>query len=143
MSLTPMMQQYMEAKRQAPDALLLFRMGDFYELFYEDAIEASELLGIALTSRNKGENPTPMAGFPYHSLDIHLRKLIEAGKRVAICDQVEDAKHAVTLVKREITRVVTAGTLTDEALLDPRTSNRLLAIALKVKSSGWLGLTFR
>src|SRR5918995_3327922 len=101
---TPMMQQYHEAKRLAGDALLLFRMGDFYELFYEDAKTASRLLGLALTSRDKGENPIPMAGFPYHQLESYLGKLIAAGFRAAVCEQVEDPKAAKGLVKREVTR---------------------------------------
>ncbi len=124
-----MMKQYLEAKRACPEALLLFRMGDFYELFYEDAKTAARLLNLALTSREKGENAVPMAGFPYHQLETYLARLIAAGQRVAICEQVEDPKTAVGLVRREVTRVVTRGTLTDEALLDPRQSNYLAAIA--------------
>lgn len=127
MAATPMMQQYQDAKASCPDALLLFRMGDFYELFHEDAEKAHRLLGITLTSRDKSENPIPMAGFPHHQLDGYLAKLIVAGCRVAVCDQVEDPKKAKGLVKREVTRLVTPGTLTDEALLDPRASNFLAA----------------
>lgn len=123
-----MMKQYQEAKAACPDALLLFRMGDFYELFHEDAKQAHRLLGITLTSRDKSENPIPMAGFPHHQLDGYLAKLISAGVRVAVCDQVEDPKKAKGLVRREVTRVVTPGTLTDDALLDPRASNYLAAI---------------
>lgn len=130
MTLSPMMQQYHEAKRAAGDALLLFRMGDFYELFFDDAKAAARSLGIALTSRDKGEDPVPMAGFPYHQLDAYLAKLIAAGHRAAICEQVEDAKLAKGLVKREVTRIVTPGTLTDDALLDPQVSNFLAAIAV-------------
>lgn len=126
---TPMMKQYLEAKRACPDALLLFRMGDFYELFYEDAKTAARLLNLALTSREKGENAVPMAGFPHHQLETYLARLIAAGQRVAICEQVEDPKKAVGLVRREVTRVVTRGTLTDEALLDPRQCNYLAAVA--------------
>lgn len=128
MSLSPMMQQYEDAKKACPDALLLFRMGDFYELFFEDAKTAARVLGLALTSRDKGENPVPMAGFPYHQLETYLARLIQAGLRVAICEQVEDPKKAKGIVKREVTRVVTAGTLTDDALLDPRESNYLASI---------------
>ncbi|MEX1222963.1 MAG: DNA mismatch repair protein MutS [Pirellulales bacterium] len=128
MTASPMMQQYEEAKAACPDALLLFRMGDFYELFHDDAKTASKLLGITLTSRDKGENPVPMAGFPYHQLEGYLAKLIKLGRRVAICDQVEDPKQAKGLVRREVTRVVTPGTLTDDALLDPRQPNYLAAI---------------
>ncbi len=128
-TVSPMMKQYQDAKAACPDALLLFRMGDFYELFHDDAKTAARVLGLALTSRDKGENPVPMAGFPYHQLESYLGKLIAAGLRVAICDQVEDAKQAKGLVRREITRVVTAGTVTDDALLDPRCSNFLAALA--------------
>lgn len=127
--MTPMMQQYQSAKEQCPGAILLFRMGDFYELFSDDARTAARILGLTVTSREKGPNAVPMAGFPYHALDGHLRKLIEAGQRVAICEQVEDPKLAKGLVKREVTRVVTPGTLTDESLLDPRAANILLSLA--------------
>jgi DNA mismatch repair protein MutS len=126
---TPMMKQYQEAKRACPDALLLFRMGDFYELFYDDAKVAARTLNLALTSREKGENPVPMAGFPHHQLESYLGKLIAAGMRAAVCDQVEDPKKAQGLVRREVTRVVTPGTLTDDALLDPRQNNYLAAVA--------------
>jgi DNA mismatch repair protein MutS len=129
MSATPMMRQYQDAKAACPDALLLFRMGDFYELFFDDAKTAARVLNLALTSRDKGENPIPMAGFPYHQLETYLGKLIAAGLRVAICDQVEDPKEAKGLVRREVTRIVTAGTVTDDALLDPRASNYLAAVA--------------
>ncbi len=124
-----MMQQYMDAKAACGDALLLFRMGDFYELFFEDAKTAAGQLGLTLTSRDKGENPIPMAGFPYHQLDSYLAKLIQRGFRAAVCEQTEDPKQAKGLVRREITRVVSPGTLTDDALLDPRESNYLAAIA--------------
>ncbi len=126
---TPMMKQYQDAKRACPDALLLFRMGDFYEMFYEDAKTAARTLNLALTSRDKGENGIPMAGFPYHQLETYLGKLIQAGLRAAVCDQVEDPKKATGLVRREVTRVVTPGTLTEEALLDPHESNYLAAVA--------------
>src|SRR5205807_10131554 len=126
MSLTPMMQQYQEAKERHPGMLLLFRMGDFYELFNGDAEVAARVLGLTLTSRDK---TIPMAGFPHHALDPHLRKLLQAGHRVAICDQVEDPALAKGLVRREVARVVTPGTLTDDGLLDPRQSNHLVAVA--------------
>jgi len=125
---TPMMQQYEQAKRACPEALLLFRMGDFYELFHDDAKTASRILGLTLTSRDKSDNPIPMAGFPYHQLENYLGKLVIAGFRAAICEQVEDPKKAKGLVKREVTRIVTPGTVTDDALLDPRESNYLAAI---------------
>lgn len=128
-TVSPMMQQYHEAKAAAGDALLLFRMGDFYELFNDDAKTAARVLGIALTSRDKGDNPVPMAGFPYHQLDAYLAKIIAAGHRAAICEQVEDPKKCKGLVKREVTRIVTPGTLTDDALLTPSASNFLAAVA--------------
>ena len=129
MNATPMMKQYQEAKRACPDALLLFRMGDFYEMFHDDAKTAARVLNLALTSREKGENATPMAGFPHHQLESYLGKLISAGFRAAVCEQVEDPKKAKGLVRRELIRIVTPGTVTDDALLDPRESNFLAAVA--------------
>ncbi|MEX2139465.1 MAG: DNA mismatch repair protein MutS [Pirellulales bacterium] len=129
MTTTPMMQQYRDAKAACPDALLLFRMGDFYELFFDDAKTAARTLGLSLTSRDKGENPIPMAGFPHHQLESYLGKLVSAGMRVAICEQMEDPRQAKGIVRREVTRVVTPGTLTDDALLDPRENNYLAAVA--------------
>ncbi|EMI21154.1 DNA mismatch repair protein MutS [Rhodopirellula maiorica SM1] len=133
-----MMKQYHEAKAACGDALLFFRMGDFYELFLDDAKTAAQLLGLTLTSRDRdSDNPTAMAGFPHHQLDSYLNKLIRAGYRAAVCEQVEDPKQAKGLVRREITRVVSAGTLTDDGLLDPREANFLAAVYLvPVKSSG-------
>src|SRR5437773_2571301 len=135
MAATPMMQQYLDAKAACGDALLLFRMGDFYELFYDDAKAAARVVGLTLTSRDKGENPNPMAGFPYHQLESYLAKVITAGWRAAVCEQVEDPKLAKGLVKREVTRVVSPGTLTDDALLDPRESNYLAAVSLPAQKS--------
>jgi len=134
--LTPAMRQYIEQKAQAGDALLLFRMGDFYETFYEDAKTASRVLGITLTARSKGENPIPLAGIPYHALESYLQKLVAAGYRVAISEQVEDPKLAKGVVKREITRIVTAGTLTDDALLDEQTDNLLAAFISERDAAG-------
>jgi DNA mismatch repair protein MutS len=128
MTLSPMMRQYEEAKAASGDAILLFRMGDFYELFHEDAKTAARVLGLTLTSRDKGENPIPMAGFPHHQLEGYLAKLVRQGFRVAVCEQVEDPATAKGLVRREVQRIVTAGTLTDDALLDPASSNLLLAV---------------
>lgn len=130
MTTTPMMRQYEEAKAACGDCILLFRMGDFYELFYEDAKTAARVLGLTLTSRDKGENPIPMAGFPHHQLEGYLGKLIRQGYRAAVCEQVEDPREAKGIVKREVTRIVTPGTLTDEALLDPRQSNILAAVCV-------------
>jgi len=141
-----MMQQYEDAKAVCGDALLLFRMGDFYELFDEDAKIAAREVGLTLTSREKGDNAMPMAGFPHHQLDSYLGKLISAGFRAAVCEQVEDPKKAKGLVKREVTRVVTPGTLTDDALLDPRESNYLAAVALPnakdARSSDQIGIAW-
>jgi DNA mismatch repair protein MutS len=145
MAASPMMQQYLDAKAACGDALLLFRMGDFYELFHDDAKTASRTLGLTLTSRDKGENPVPMAGFPYHQLEGYLGKLIAAGFRAAVCEQVEDPKQVKGLVRREVTRVVSPGTLTDDALLDPRTSNYLAAVAMpaaKQNGDGFAGLAW-
>jgi len=134
--LTPMMERYLAVKSENPGALLLFRMGDFYELFHEDAETAAKLLGLTLTSRDKGSpNPVPMAGFPYHALQPQLQKLIKAGLRVAICEQVEDPKTAKGMVRREVTQVVTPGTLTDDNLLDPRTSNYLASLHVDRRST--------
>src|SRR5882724_2538919 len=136
MAATPMMQQYLDAKNACGDALLLFRMGDFYELFHNDARTAARVLGLTLTSRDKGENPIPMAGFPYHQLESYLAKLIASGLRAAVCEQVEDPKLAKGLVKRELTRVVSPGTLTDDELLDPRESNYLSGVAVSTEKGG-------
>src|SRR5947209_4404466 len=136
---TPMMAQYRTLKARDPDALLLFRMGDFYEMFGEDAEAAAPLLGLALTTRDKGPNALPMAGFPHFALDSYLAKLVQAGRRAAVCEQVEDARQAKGLVKRDVVRVVTPGTLTDEAMLDPKAANYLAAVA---EAKGKLGLAW-
>ena len=125
---TPAMRQYRQFKQQYPDYILLFRMGDFYEMFYEDAKIASRELGLALTSRSKGPSAVPLAGVPYHAMESYLARLIRAGYRVAICEQVEDPAQAKGVVKREVVRLVTPGTLTDEALLDQREGNYLAAV---------------
>src|SRR5580704_4162627 len=141
---TPMMERYLEVKRQNPGSLLLFRMGDFFELFFDDAQLAAKVLGLTLTSRDKGSpSPVPMAGFPYHALENYLQKLIHAGLRVAICDQVEDPKLAKGLVRREVTRIVTPGTLVDEGLLDPRKCNFLASVWPEKSALGlaWLELS--
>ncbi|MGL4513297.1 MAG: DNA mismatch repair protein MutS [Lacipirellulaceae bacterium] len=132
-----MMQQYHEAKVAAGDALLLFRMGDFYELFHEDAREAGRLLGVTVTTRDKdkGDKATPMAGFPHHQLDAYLAKILRAGRRAAVCDQVEDPRDAKGIVRRELTRIVSPGTVTDDNLLDPSSSNYLAAIAVDGKAA--------
>jgi DNA mismatch repair protein MutS len=136
-----MMQQYRELKARDPDALLLFRMGDFYEMFGEDAERAAALLGLALTTRDKdkGVDAMPMAGFPHPALDSYLAKIVQAGLRAAVCEQVEDARFAKGLVKRDVVRVVTPGTLTDDELLDPKTANYLAAV---VEVGAKLGLAW-
>ncbi len=122
------MRQYSSFKKQYPDYILFFRMGDFYELFNEDAKTASRELGLALTTRSKGANAIPLAGLPYHAVDNYLARLIKAGYRVAICEQVEDPKLATGVVKRDVVRLITPGTLTDETLLEQREGNYLAAV---------------
>jgi len=127
---TPLMRQYHAVKQQAPNALLLFRLGDFYELFYDDAVIAARELEITLTSRNKEKGQAiPMCGVPYHALEGYLTRLIQKGYRVALCDQMEEAGAGKKLVRREITRVVTPGTATEPALLRSHENNYLAAIA--------------
>src|SRR3954471_6020146 len=126
---TPMMQQHRAIKSKYPDALLLFRVGDFYETFGEDAIIASRVLGITLTKRNNGApTSSELAGFPHHALDTYLHKLVKAGYRVAICDQLEDPRQAKGIVKRGVTEMVTPGTATNDKLLDLGSNNFLAAI---------------
>ena len=126
--LTPMLEQYFEIKRQVPDAILFYRLGDFYEMFFEDAEKAAPLLDLVLTARNKGQdNQAPMCGVPYHSADGYIAKLIRHGLRVAICEQTEDPAMAKGLVKREIVRVVTPGTATESAIVE-RDSCYLLSL---------------
>jgi len=126
---TPLMQQHRAIKQKYPDAVLLFRVGDFYETFGEDAITASRVLGITLTKRNNGAAASSdLAGFPYHALDTYLHKLVKAGYRVAICDQLEDPKQAKGIVKRGVTEMVTPGIATNEKLLEHTSNNFLAAI---------------
>jgi len=126
---TPLMQQHRAIKQKYPDAILLFRVGDFYETFGEDAIHASRILGITLTKRNNGSaGSSELAGFPYHALDTYLHKLVKGGFRVAICDQLEDPKLAKGIVKRGVTEMVTPGTATQDKLLEHRSNNFLAAI---------------
>ena len=126
--LTPMLEQYFEIKRQVPDAILFYRLGDFYEMFFEDAELAAPLLDLVLTARHKGqENEAPMCGVPYHAADGYIAKLIKQGMRVAICDQVEEPAAAKGLVRREIVRIVTPGTATESNIVE-RESCYLLAL---------------
>ena len=124
------MRQYNAIKQQAPNALLMFRLGDFYELFYEDAVTAARELEITLTSRNKEKGEAiPMCGVPYHSAEGYVARLIQKGYRVAVCDQMEDPSVAKKLVRREITRIITPGTATDAHLLRSHENNYLGAVA--------------
>ncbi|MGA2608331.1 MAG: DNA mismatch repair protein MutS [Terriglobia bacterium] len=137
---TPLMRQYSAIKERHPNALLLFRLGDFYELFFEDAVVASKELQITLTSRNKEKGVAiPMCGVPYHAAEGYIAKLIRRGYRVAICDQMEDPRFAKKLVKREVTRVVTPGTAIDSQILEPRDNNYLAAVA---ERDGNVGVAF-
>ncbi|PIQ45229.1 MAG: DNA mismatch repair protein MutS, partial [Deltaproteobacteria bacterium CG12_big_fil_rev_8_21_14_0_65_43_10] len=118
-NLTPMIKQYLEIKESHKDAILFFRMGDFYEMFFEDAEIASGILDITLTSRDKNkENSVPLCGIPYHSVSPYISKLIDKGYKVAICEQVEDPKKAVGIVKREVTRIITPGLVLDTDTLE-------------------------
>jgi DNA mismatch repair protein MutS len=134
---TPLMAQYLEIKAKYKDMILLYRMGDFYETFYDDAKIIAKVLGIALTKRAHGKSAdVPLAGFPYHALDNYLPKLIKAGHRVAICEQVEDPKKAKTVVKREVVEIVTPGTALSEKLLDNKNNNFIAAVYLKGQDVG-------
>src|SRR5262249_5632313 len=128
---TPAMRQYWDAKQQHRDAILLFRMGDFYEMFYEDALVGSRALELTLTSRSKDANGggIPMCGVPHHAVDTYIARLVKRGFRVAICDQVEDPRKAKGVVKREVVRVVSPGTLTDAGYLDAREPAFLMSVA--------------
>ncbi len=134
---TPVMKQFIEAKKAHPDSIMLFRMGDFYETFDEDASLASDILGIALTKRANGAAAAvPLAGFPYHALDKHLHKLLKAGHRVAICEQVEDPKLAKGIVKREVVEVMSPGTAISNRYLENNENNYLCAVVLEKKKCG-------
>src|SRR5436190_6837766 len=126
---TPLMQQHRAIKQKYPDAILLFRVGDFYETFGEDAIITSKVLGITLTKRNNGAAfSSELAGFPHHALDTYLHKLVRAGYRVAICDQLEDPKLAKGIVKRGVTELVTPGVATNDKMLEHNSNNFLAGI---------------
>src|SRR5882724_7289574 len=135
---TPMMQQYLQIKERYRDAILFFRLGDFYEMFFEDAHTASKILDIALTSRNKSdESSVPLCGVPYHSAEPYIQKLLDAGHKVAVCEQVEDPATAKGVVKREVVRVITPGTVTAAEALDAHVNNFLAAVS---KGEGGFGL---
>ena len=136
---TPMMQQYLRIKAENPGYLLFYRMGDFYELFFDDAHQAAELLDITLTARGKsGGSPIPMAGVPYHAADGYLAKLVKLGVSVAICEQIGDPATSKGPVDREVVRIITPGTLTEEALLESRNENLLVAVC---QNKGRYGLS--
>ena len=127
--LTPLMVQHNNIKQKYPDAILLFRVGDFYETFGDDAIVTSKILNITLTKRNNGiASSSELAGFPHHALDTYLHKLVKAGYRVAICDQLENPKNVKGIVKRGVTELVTPGIATNEKLLNNQENNYLAAI---------------
>ena len=134
---TPLMKQYFEIKSKHPDAILLFRVGDFYETFSQDAIDAAEITGITLTRRANGSAQfVELAGFPHHALDTYLPKLVRAGKRVAICDQLEDPKLTKTIVKRGITELVTPGVSINDNILNHKENNFLCAVHFAKSSCG-------
>ncbi|MBD3167775.1 DNA mismatch repair protein MutS, partial [bacterium] len=136
---TPMMQQYHRIKQQYPEDVIFFRMGDFFEMFHDDAITAHEILGITLTRRNHGkgkEAEVPLAGFPHHQLEPYLARMTRAGKRVVVVEQVEDPKQAKGLVKRDIVRIVTAGTNFSEESLEGGRNQFLAGIVLEKREAG-------
>lgn len=139
-TLTPMMQQYRRIKESVPDSILLFRLGDFYEMFFEDAQKASKILNIALTAREAGPHgKAPMCGVPFHAAENYIARLITAGNKVAICDQVEDPKAAKGIVRREVTRIITPGTVLEQNLLGDKAHNY---IACVTKGAGQYGMAF-
>src|SRR5512140_3281468 len=128
---TPLMKQYQQVKAKHPDAVLLFRMGDFYETFEEDAVITARVLGITLTKRGNGAaGEIPLAGFPHHALDAYLPKLLKAGHRVAVCEQLEDPKLAKGIVHRDVIEVVTPGVAFSDRVLDQKQNNFLAAVSL-------------
>ena len=137
MAETPLMTQYFKIKSEHPDTILLFRVGDFFETFDEDAKLASKVLGITLTKRANGKAAfVPLAGFPHHAIDAYLPKLVRAGYRVAICEQMENPKFAKGIVKRDVVEVVTPGVAFSDKLLDHKKNNYLLAVFLESDSAG-------
>jgi DNA mismatch repair protein MutS len=145
LKMTPMLRQYLEIKEQHPGAILFYRMGDFYEMFFEDAETASRVLGITLTSRSReDDNKVPMCGVPYHAVTGYLGKMVKAGYRVALCEQVEDPKQAKGIVRREVVRVVSPGVTTDEQLLDEKSNTYVCALSASRKGQKLLaiGLSF-
>ena len=142
---TPMMRQYFKIKSEHPDILLFYRMGDFYDLFYEDAVQAARLLDITLTKRGKSNGEDiPMAGVPYHAVDGYLARLVKLGVTVAVCEQIGDPATSKGPVERQVTRIVTPGTVTDEALLQEMNAHRLAAIEKNINDQynlSWINLS--
>ena len=137
-ALTPMMQQYRQLKEQYNDCFLFYRLGDFYEMFFDDAVEGSKLLELTLTGRDCGlEERAPMCGVPYHSVDAYINKLIEKGYKVAICEQMEDPALAKGLVERAVTRVITPGTVIEERMLDSGKNCYILAAFVDTSVIGY------
>ena len=134
---TPMMQQYLQLKAQYPQTLLFYRMGDFYELFYQDAVRVAKLLNITLTQRGQSAGePIPMAGVPYHALENYLAKLVRLGESVVICEQTGNPETSKGPMSREVTRIITPGTVSDEALLEEHRDNHLMAVAEQGETYG-------
>ena len=141
---TPMIKQYLAVKDEYPHAILFYRMGDFYEMFFEDAELASRLLDITLTSRNKkAESPIPMCGVPYRAVKGYIARLIALGHKVAVCDQVEDPSLSKGLVKREVVRVITPGMILENELLDEKSANYVLSVVMAKQGAGlsWLDIS--
>lgn len=137
-SVTPMMQQYLDTKAEYKDCILFFRLGDFYEMFFDDARTASRELELTLTGKDCGlSERAPMCGVPYHAVDTYVEKLIERGYKVAICEQMEDPALAKGLVKRAVTRIITPGTVIEPAMLDEKANNFLLSICFVADARGW------
>ena len=135
---TPMMEQFHAIKAEHPDTVLFFRMGDFYEMFHDDAVLASDVLGITLTSREKNsDNPVPMAGVPWHSVEGYLQKMLKAGHKVTLCEQEEELRPGEKLLQRVVTRVYTPGSLYEESLIGEESSALLSAVILQSDSLGW------
>ena len=142
-TVSPMMQQYLGIKAQHPDKLVFYRMGDFYELFFDDAVAAAQLLDITLTTRGQIEGePIKMAGVPYHAVEQYLARLVKLGKSVAICEPVGEVGASKGPVERKVVRIVTPGTLTDSALLEDKETNRIVAVYADKKQLGlaWASL---
>lgn len=137
MAETPLMKQYKQIKSENKDNILFFRLGDFYEMFFDDAVIVSKELGLTLTSRNKEKGvDIPMAGVPFHSAASYISKLVNKGYKVAICEQVEDPKQAKGIVKREVVKIITPGTVIDTDFLDEKSNNYLLSLIIKEKLAG-------